>query len=222
MASESLVNDEDIPTVDKADWLRNSGVPLRYRGKAFADFKVNKHNKLAFDNCQEYVEGFPMRLPIEYYSLGLFSKRVWGVGKTHLVCAIVKRLIERCQNINPVLYVTEPDMLGRIRKTYNHRDGEETEDEVMRRLSTVPLLIVDDVGKEEVADPRFVQRVWFSIINTRYDNLLPVVITANLDPDDIAYHLGGSKNNEASFDRLYEMLQGVFYEIKGESYRRKV
>jgi len=112
--------------------------------------------------------------------------------------------------------------LRRWRRTYDHRDGEETEDEVLRKLVGIPLLIIDDVGKEEVADSRFVQRVWFSIINTRYDNLRPVIITANLSPDEISYHLGGNKNNEATFDRLYEMLQGVFYEIKGKSYRRKL
>jgi len=118
--------------------------------------------------------------------------------------------------------MTEPDMLRRIRRTYNHVEGGETEDDVLYKLCTVPLLVIDDVGKEDVSDPRFVQRLWFNLINTRYDNMLPVIITANLTPDEISFHLGGNKNNEASFDRLYEMLKGVFYEIKGKSYRRKI
>jgi len=214
--------DEDTPQVDKSSWLSDSGISLRYRDKSFVNFETDKGNKLALDKCQEYVEGFPLARPINYHSLGLFSKGVWGVGKTHLVCAIARRLQERCQFMNPVLYMTEPDMLRRVRRTYDHRDGEETEDEVLRKLVGIPLLIIDDVGKEEIADPRFVQRVWFSIINARYDNLRPVIITANLSPDEISYHLGGNKNNEATFDRLYEMLQGVFYEIKGKSYRRKL
>ncbi len=206
---------------DKSDWLYKSRIPMRFRGKNFANYEVNHGNKLAFDNSKKYVDEFPVKLPTIYHSLGLFSKGIWGTGKTHLVCAIAQELINKCQHTNPVLYTTEPDMLMRIRSTYNHKEGAETESEVYRKLTTIPLLIIDDVGKEEVSDPRFVQRAWFTIINTRYDNLLPVVLTANLDPDDMAYYLGGNKNNEATFDRLYEMLQGVFYELKDkESYRR--
>ena len=112
-------------------------------------------------------------------------------------------------------------MFRRIRATFNHIEKQETEEGIYKLLTTIPLLIVDDVGKEEVSDSRFVQRVWFSVINGRYDNMLPIVITANLNPDKIAYHLGGSRNNEASFDRLYEMVGGVFWENEGKSYRRE-
>jgi len=113
-------------------------------------------------------------------------------------------------------------MFRRIRATFNHTVNKETEQDIYKLLTTIPLLVVDDIGKEEVSDPRFVQRVWFSVINGRYDNMLPIVITANLTPDEIAYHLGGSRNNEASFDRLYEMVGGVFWENEGKSYRREV
>lgn len=223
-----LLNNEpettiSLPSVEERRrvWLNESGIPLRYRDKTLDGFIVSKGNKRAFDACCEYIENFPLRKVVNYKSLGLFSENTWGVGKTHLVCALGKMLIERCQFINPVLYMTEPMMLQRIRATYDHENGKETETGVLDILTNIPLLIIDDVGKQDIADPRFVQRVWFSVINARYGNLLPIVITANLSPDNIASHLGGSRNNEAAFDRLYEMLQGTFYEITGDSYRRK-
>ena len=202
-------------------WLRDAGIPLRYLDKTLENLNVSNQNRQAVNACKKYVTEFPLRKIVDYKSLAITSNKIWGVGKTHLACAIAKELINRCQFENPVIYLTEPELLSRLRASFNKNDGVETEDSLMKRLTTIPLLIIDDVGKEEVADPRFVQRVWFNLINTRYDNLLPVMITANLDPDQISHHLGGSRANEATFDRLYEMLEGTFWEIIGESYRRK-
>ncbi len=210
----------------KSTWLINSGIPRKFRDERFGTFEMKNENlQKVHALCLDYAENFPLARGSKYKSLGLFSKGVWGIGKSHLVCAIAHKIMERWigGSINsPVCYITEPQMFSRIRATFNRGyDGNnETEEQVYNHLINVPLLIVDDIGKEEVADPRFVQRVWFSIVNGRYDNELPMVITANLDPDGIEQHLGGSRNNEASFDRLYEMLEGVFWEMMGESYRR--
>lgn len=208
----------------KKHWRLTCGIPLRFTNKTFDNFEDKGNNTAKIKQiCRDYADDFPLSRGADYKSLGLFSKGVWGNGKTHLVCAIAHKVIDRWVGaIEPVAYITEPDMFSRIRGTFNHMEIGETEQDVYRLLTKIPLLIVDDVGKEEVADPRFVQRVWFSLINGRYDNMLPVVITANLTPDEIAYHLGGSRNNEASFDRLYEMVGGVFWENEGKSYRREI
>jgi len=188
---------------------------------SFENYEVEPGNKEAFRVCKDYAENYPAQHGANYKSIGLFSKGIWGLGKTHLVCAIAKVIINKCQFNNPVLYMTEPEMLRQLRATFN-KNNSETEDDFIKRLTTIPVLIVDDVGKEEVADPRFVQRVWFTIVNARYENLLPVVLTANLGPDELAGHLGGNRGNEATMDRLYEMLEGKFWEITGKiSHRRK-
>lgn len=210
----------------KQSWRVISGIPRRFRNESFDTFKTPDTNeKKIHALCLEYAENFPLARDAEYKSLGIFSKGVWGNGKSHLACSIAHRIIGRWiggGEKSPVLYITEPQMFSRIRATFNRNydSTSETEDAVYHHLINVPLLIVDDIGKEEVADPRFVQRVWFSVVNGRYDNMLPMVITANLDPDGIEQHLGGSRGNEATFDRLYEMLGGVFWEMTGPSYRR--
>lgn len=204
----------------KSVWHKTCGIPLRFQDKNFKNYQVVDSNRLAYDMSLNYAESFPL-VRAKYESLGLVSNKIWGVGKTHLVCAIAHKIIDRWEGSRcPILYVTEPQMFIKIRTTYNHQERGETEQSIFDTMINTPLLIIDDVGKEEVADPRFVQRVWFQVINGRYDNMLPIVITANTNPDGIADHLGGSRDNEASFDRLYEMLNGVFYEIGGKSYRR--
>ncbi|KKN50930.1 hypothetical protein LCGC14_0627950 [marine sediment metagenome] len=208
---------------EKEIWHRTCGIPLRFKGKTFDNYKRSEDNRKAFEISVEYADMFPLEQGHEYHSLGIISDNIWGNGKTHLACSIAHRIIDRWASLKrcPVYVVTEPDLFSRIRATFGHNKDTETEEDVYNYIINVPLLIVDDMGKEDVADPRFVQRVWFRIINGRYDNMLPIVLTANMSPDGLAKHLGGSRNNEASFDRLYEMLQGVFYEVRGESYRRK-
>lgn len=212
--------------LQKIQWLNEANIPRRFYGESFDTFQIFKTNKNIYNVCKEYAVQFPLVDYHGYKSLGIFSSGVWGVGKSHLVCSIAKYIVNRWikrGGHSPVYYVTEPQMFNRIRASFNRSNGNtETEQDVYRQLINVPLLIVDDMGKEDVSDPRFVQRVWFSVINGRYDNMLPMVITANLNPDEISHHLGGNRNNEASFDRLIEMTHSTFWEVKGESYRQKL
>ena len=220
---QAKANNETVKRKER--WLKVSGIPIRFRGVSFETFIDRGFNtKKIKDVCLDYVMSFPLVSGGDYKSLVIASPGSWGVGKTHLVCSIGKKVIERwirTSQESPILYLTEPTLFRRLRATFNREYDKETELDVFNHLIEVPLLIVDDIGKEEVSDARFVQRVWFSVINGRYDNMLPVVLTANLTADEMANHLGGSRNNEAAFDRLLEMTGGVFWELNGTSKRQE-
>ncbi len=209
----------------REQWRKTCGIPIRFLPERFETFKPNRTKSLKniYNDCLDYAEKFSMGKPRGYRSIVMYSK--WGVGKSHLASAIAHRVIDRWisdTDYCPVRYISEPKLFMRVRNTFNRQniDGyHETELEVYNELTAVPLLIIDDMGKEEVSDPRFVQRVLFAIINGRYDNMLPVVITANLDVDALERHLGGDRRNSASFDRLLEMTGNVFREILATSYR---
>ncbi len=210
----------------REQWRLECGIPRRFQDSRFAKFdtKVDKSIMKVWAECKGYADSFRFRQPQASKSLVLFSEGVWGIGKTYLVCSLAHAIIDRWQGeigYCPVHFVSEPNLFLRVRATFNRRFGDnhaETEDEIYRHLTTVPLLILDDVGKEEVSDPRFVQRVLFAIIDGRYQNMLPMVITANLNPDGIERHLGGDRGNSASMDRLAEMTGNALSELKGESY----
>lgn len=211
----------------REQWRHMCGIPERYMDQNFATWKRGRSGSVdkMFRLCKDYAENFPLVSPQRYPSLILLSPNCWGVGKTHLVCAIAHRILDRYNGEPirpPVRVVLERDLFARIRATYgnsNHYGQKETEDSVIQALCLVPLLIIDDVGKEAVADPRFVQRTLFGIINARYNKMLPVIITANKNIDQFATYLGAD-DNEASMDRLEEMTNGKFHEIDGQSYRR--
>ena len=210
----------------RREWRYTCGVPNKFMAEEFGTFKQERQPK-AYKKCLDYATKYPLLRPKDYSSLVLFSPNAWGVGKTHLACSIIHHILNRWDGEEtgcPTLFTTEPDLFRRIQSTYNIKAEDkaqhETEDDVFSQLTRVPLLVLDDVGKEERADPRFVQRVLFSIIDGRYRLTLPIVMTSNLGLEQLSGHLGGERGNEASYDRLVEMCRGKFTQMQGESYRR--
>lgn len=202
-----------------------SKIPPKFLSQTFDTFEKGWQDKaLAF--CQKYAEEFPVdKRPLEYPSLYLWSQNSWGVGKTHLSCAIAHRIFERWtgegrKGCPRIYFVSEPDLFRQIQATYSfNREQEmarESEDDILKRLIYCDLLILDDVGKEPRRDMHFVRRILFSIINGRYDKELPIILTANLAPSQLKAHL-----EDASFDRFFEMIQGKSVCMDGKSYRRE-
>jgi len=208
-------------------WLEKSGIPVRFQLCGFDNFKKELQPK-AYEAAVEYAKktvngwGEPENdngLPIWDPSLLLYSG-IYGVGKTHLAAAIANYIIDN-EPISdpmrgpscPVMFTNETQLLMRIRATFNH--GDETEESLFKKLTRVRLLIVDDVGKENPSDYSFYQRVYFTLINERYNACAPMVLTSNLPPGKLAVHIG-----DAAADRLAEMC-GKIIKMNGSSYRVK-
>ncbi len=102
----------------------------------------------------------------------------YGCGKTHLAAAIANQVVE---NGTPALFITVPDMLDTLRFAYSDKESgfEERFDDIRQS----PLLILDDFGTQN-ATP-WAQEKLFQILNFRYINRLPLVITTNLILDDM-------------------------------------
>lgn len=232
---EKAVADEKLReiSVKRERWRADCGIPLTFQKESFETWQHGRPGNVdgIYELCEKYANEFPLTKPQGFRSLVLTSAKVWGLGKSHLACSIAHRILDRWNGedmVCPVAVVTEPDLFARVRATYNrtvYTDGgtapaQETEESIMKKLSWVPLLILDDVGKEDVENLKFVQRYLFRLINGRYNNnKLPMVLTSNLTDAGFRAHLGGE--NEASLDRLLETCGGNFYSVTGKSYRRK-
>ncbi len=189
-------------------WRANCGPQGQLGGKTFANFK-RELNPKAFDALNDWQHG----------SLVLYSPDTYGVGKTHLACALANKLIDNAQGINPypVYFCAEVQMLSRIRATFNRQDeNAETEDQVYDKLLNFGLLIVDDVGKVRPRDPSFLQDVYLRVLYGRGEiNGLPIILTTNLGLEGLETHIGG-----ASADRLRGMCgEKGFIRMAGKSQR---
>lgn len=217
-------------------WRSDCGIPIRYQTKDFSTFETSQGGNVTeiYQACIQYADNFPIeyddwrkRTGQSYPSLGLFSAGVWGNGKTHLATAIVHRILDRWQGEDialPVRFISEPDIYDRIQETYSFNNQERqarmSESEIIGQLSAVRLLVIDDLGKQPRKDMDFVRRTLFTIINKRYNALLPVVITTNKDTPALRDYVGNT-GDEATLDRIIEMVGGKFKRVTGPSYRRR-
>jgi DNA replication protein DnaC len=102
----------------------------------------------------------------------------YGCGKTHLAAAIANFAVEMGV---PTLFLTVPDLLDMLRFSYDSEDT--TFESRFNEIRNASLLILDDFGTQNATG--WAQEKLFQIINYRYINKLPLVITTNLSLDDI-------------------------------------
>ncbi|MBY4798327.1 ATP-binding protein [Collinsella sp. AGMB00827] len=142
--------------------LKTAGVPERYRKAAHE-----------------------MAKPLAAKVLGGSSVYIWGANgtlKTTLASAIVRELVWRgrkTQMINAV------DLLIELQSTYGTPQAEA---DVIARYSKIPVLVIDDLGKEQ-------QTAWtvsrlYAIVNGRDGEMLPTVVTSNFKLSDLAGRMG--------------------------------
>lgn len=148
----------------------------------------------------------------------------YGVGKTHLASAILARWLRTGfeKQINEPyanytggrgFFITLPRLLMRIRATYKQKEGE-TEDAIIEHLISVPLLVLDDVGKEKSTDHS--RQTLFNVIDGRYVKNRHIIVTSNESIKGLSGALGG-----AAYSRMAEM--GEFVNMKsGYDYRAEM
>jgi DNA replication protein DnaC len=157
-------------TLSRLDELKDltfeSFKPRGYKGLADKQAESLEH---AANQARQYSQGL---------NGWLLLQGGFGCGKTHLAAAIANFAVSMGV---PTLFLTVPDLLDTLRFSY---DSDETTFE--RRFDEVRnarLLVLDDFGTQNATG--WAQEKLFQIINYRYINRLPLVVTTNLDLDEI-------------------------------------
>ena len=182
--------------VDKI--IKNSKMSKRSLNYKFENFEVNSNNKKVYQSLKDYSERF---VNLEERK-GLILTGNNGVGKTHLACSIANELIK---NGIPIIYGTLINLLAELKNTYDN-DNNISEMEIIKLYEKVDLLVIDDLGKEKPSE--WGLEKLFTIINSRYENNLPVIITTNYDQNSLINRLsinGEIETAKSIISRLYEM-----------------
>ena len=95
-----------------------------------------------------------------------------------------------------------PRLLAEIRAHLRRRQRAAPTSSFLDRLAAVDLLHVDDVGAEQTS--AWVLEQLYAIVNARYEDERSVIITTNLERDELAEQIG-----ERTVSRLEEMCDAA-------------
>ncbi|PTI97355.1 DNA replication protein DnaC [Staphylococcus simulans] len=136
--------------------FRQSTVNASIKDATVRNYKPkNKDQEKAKSTAIEYVKTFSTDNP-----KSLILQGSYGTGKSHLAYAIAKAVKKEGYS---VAFMHIPMLMERIKATYN-RESIETTDELVKLLSSIDLLVLDDVGVENT---EHTLNKLFSIVDNR-------------------------------------------------------
>lgn len=152
--------------------------------------------------CEAYADSYP-NVPVKDMLLMGQS----GLGKTYLMHAMAKRLIQRGQN---VLIISAYKFLETARKAYMSGNTDDLD-----ALMDADVLMVDDMGAEPLMENITIVQ-WFNLINERQLRGKGTIISTNLMEDELR-----RRYTERIASRLMNNTQCRLIQFAGEDVRRR-
>ena len=147
--------------------LERMGVPTMLVAESLASWQPgNSRPRL---DAQNFVHGWPPAKP--FFTL----VGPPGRGKSHLAAAILRGVLDS-HGIGG-MFCEVPALLSRIRATFDEDTRTETAEAVIAYLVDVPILVLDDLGKERHTE--WVAEQVFRLVDGRYGKQRPTVVTMN-------------------------------------------
>ncbi|MDA1477511.1 ATP-binding protein [Bacillus changyiensis] len=183
-----------------------SGITEEFEKLVFGNFKTEGKPdmiKEAYDCAIEYFKDFENIRGKRSNSIALLGQP--GSGKTHLLTAIMNNLIKK-KSIH-CLYFPYVEGMGALKTDF---DQLETKLDTMRKVA---VLFIDDLFKPAKGQPRATE--WQieqiqSVVNYRYLNHLPLLISSELTTDELL------DIDEALGSRIHQMCRDYTVIIKGD------
>lgn len=178
-------------------------IPNEFRDLAIKDFEVTVYKEYsnvlkaqtAKQISQQYIAKFKR---MKELGRGIyFYSATAGSGKTRLAVSIGNALIK--YEKQTVRFITTPDLLGKIRDSWNDK-SENSEDALVQEFVNVPVLILDDIGVEGNKD--WINNIFYRIINSRLTGGRVTIITSNIPMDKLGF-------NHRLINRLEDMVMQV-------------
>lgn len=166
-------------------------IPRRYHSKTFESYATPDPLRAV---ARDFAHNWAMNFSLDRRQPGLVIRGSTGVGKTHLAVAILREVALAGFS---VLYSNTTDLLAQLRASYND-DSEIDENTILEEHARVDLLLLDDLGNENTSG--WVQDRMYLLINRRYENQSPTLVTTNCSEQELAEKLG-----PRIASRLYEM-----------------
>ena len=183
------------------------------KGKTFDDWGFDDTQKARQARLLENLQGYAQT--INRQSPNILITGGTGTGKTLLCNALgVQTFANYRAGVTPCYLEKTASITRRVKETWNRPD--KSEQDILRYLASVQLLILDDLGDGDSVggDNGANDRARFGqLINDRYEKR-PTIITTNLTIDNVAKFVG-----DRAWDRFSQNF--VLIECNWGSFRQK-
>jgi DNA replication protein DnaC len=181
--------------------FKSSQITEEFQKMGFRNFKIEGRPRVvidAYETAKEYLEYFDRFRNSRHNSIALLGNP--GCGKTHLLMAVSNNLMRRGIG---VLYFTWVDLLNELKDDFDLLHDK------VQRMQQVDVLFIDDLFKGRKEPTPFQLEQLFAIVNYRYLNHLPMLISSERDIDQMC------EIDEAIGSRIYEMCRDYTVLLKG-------
>lgn len=188
---------------------QRANLPVRIAGASFAGANFALYQpeyRTQARKIYAYVQKFCDELKTNP-GQGLFIHGSTGSGKSYLLGCIANYMLGQMS----VRYMVYADFLDSLRATFN-RDAEHSEQQLVDEVKNVDLLLLDDLGIERPTE--FSLKYLAQIIDYRYRNLKPLVVTSNFTLTELIGRFQTDLYGERIVWRLGEICSNIL-ELKG-------
>ena len=201
--------------------LEQARIPNRYAHCELDIFELRPPHttrslELAKVAAERFVDEYPMSPPV-----GLMFVGKPGVGKTHLVVGILKRLIREKAVVG--LFRPFPELLKEIQNSYNPI-SKTSELSLLTPVLEAEVLVLDELGAQNPTS--WVRDTVGYILNYRYNENKVTILTTNF-PDETARDARRGIS-DSLVDRIGDRIRSRLYEMctsikmDGEDFRKTV
>lgn len=187
-------NNVAVPCKCYKERLLDNKIQFANIPESFKDIRLNSFNRGYYENKTAINEVIDV---IKYYlsnlaemideGIGLYLwSDIKGSGKTRMVTSLANELIHEHQM--SVRFVTSLDIISEIRATWDKDSELKSESRLIKYLTSVDILVIDDFGTEKRDNRQnWIDDKFYQIVNTRYMSKLITLYTSNFAIDNLAY-----------------------------------
>lgn len=186
--------------IAKIQW-KKSGINTEQTKFTFGDFvEYNKTAAISKETAIAYYKDFNKIRHEQHNSIMLCGQV--GSGKTHLSIALALNFLQRKIS---VVYMQYRQVITALKQ--NMLDKEYYQSQV-GKYQTAEILLIDDLYKGKILGSDI--NIMFEIINYRYLNHLPIIVSTEFTIDKMLSF------DEGTSSRIYEMCKDYTVQIEGQ------
>lgn len=205
--SNSAMQCECVALKKASDEFKASGLSIEDYEKAFKNFETwNSKSEEMKQVSIGYFKAFDGIRKKRNNSIMLCGTP--GSGKTHLSVALANNMMKKGIK---VIYMPYRDTITAIKQ--NMLDAEFYKKQI-GKYQTADVLLIDDLFKGKINETDI--NIMFEIINYRYLNHLPIIVSSEFTVDRMLNF------DEGTASRIYEMCKEFIVQVEGQAYNYRL